>query len=189
MVMASVIVYRTMTCCYCVQARSLLDAKDVPYKVVYIDKEPAQFKKMLESYNGIANSLILEITESMPIKNIEQVSQTLADLGEFGVKIAIDDFGTSYSSLNYLRWLPIHILKVDQSFIRELGTNPNDVSVTRSIINLAHNLNLEIIAEGVETQTQMQILEKLDCHLMQGYLFSKPIPASDCLHIVIPNRS
>ena len=94
-----------------------------------------------------------------------------------GVRIAIDDFGTGYSSLNYLKRFPIHSLKIDRSFVTEVGTNPADAGIVRAIVELAHGLKLNVVAEGVETKDQFQHLQRFGCDDMQGYWVSPPLPA------------
>jgi EAL domain-containing protein (putative c-di-GMP-specific phosphodiesterase class I) len=94
-----------------------------------------------------------------------------------GVRMAIDDFGTGYSSLNYLKQFPVDTLKIDQSFIQNLPGNKDDAQITRTIISMAHNLGLGVIAEGVETKEQLEFLQQVQCEEIQGYYFSKPIPA------------
>lgn len=123
-----------------------------------------------------ASSLILEITEDAIVNNIPLAREVLGKIKKLGVAIALDDFGTGYSSLSLLRDLPIDTLKIDKSFIRALGQNSHDLMITQAIIGLGENLNLAIIAEGVETKQQMQILHDHHCHLQQGYYFSRPIP-------------
>lgn len=122
------------------------------------------------------HDLELELTESSIMKNAESAVRTLTDLKEMGVKIAIDDFGTGYSSLGYLKRLPIDTLKIDQSFVRDLTTDPDDAALVMTIITLGHNLRLKVIAEGVETEEQQRFLYLLRCDEWQGYLFSKPVP-------------
>ncbi len=100
----------------------------------------------------------------------------LQELRDLGIKIAIDDFGTGYSSLAYLSRFPINILKVDREFIKELPFNKDSITICRSIIELAHNLNLTIVAEGVENQDQLEFLESLGVEELQGYHFDKPLP-------------
>jgi EAL domain-containing protein (putative c-di-GMP-specific phosphodiesterase class I) len=100
-------------------------------------------------------------------------------LKDLGVKIAIDDFGTGYSSLGYLKNFPIDALKIDKSFIQDLEKDDDDAAITNTIISLAQNLNLNVIAEGVETKEQVEFLLSKDCSIMQGYYFSKPIDAQE----------
>jgi diguanylate cyclase (GGDEF)-like protein/PAS domain S-box-containing protein len=124
-----------------------------------------------------ARWLQLEITEGVAMQDVESNIAVLRELRQMGVQIAIDDFGTGHSSLSYLSRLPIDVVKIDQSFIQDLTTDPNDAAIARSIIVMAHNLKLRVIAEGVETEEQLAFLKKRRCDEMQGYLFSKPAPA------------
>lgn len=121
--------------------------------------------------------LELELTEGILMRNVEQIADILARLRRLGVKISIDDFGTGYSSLAYLKRFPLDTLKVDRSFVQDITADPDDVSITRAIITLAHNLKLKVVAEGVETEGQFLLLLANHCDEVQGYLFSKPIPA------------
>ena len=122
--------------------------------------------------------IILEVTESAVVENPDEVRRTLERLKELGLKISIDDFGTGYSSLSYLTWLPVDQLKVDMSFVQRLEEG-NDVShIVRAIIEMAHALNLDVVAEGVETPAQLKILRELDCDRVQGYFVSRPLNAS-----------
>jgi len=123
--------------------------------------------------------LELELTESIGIDNADAFISTLLDLRRLGVHIAIDDFGTGYSSLNYLRRLPVSRLKIDRTFVREVHTDPGDAGLARSIIAMAHNLGLAVVAEGVETETQAAFLRRNMCDILQGYLFARPMPARD----------
>ena len=124
-----------------------------------------------------ARWLQLEITEGVAMQDVESNIAVLRELRQTGVQIAIDDFGTGHSSLSYLSRLPIDVVKIDQSFIQDLTTDPNGAAIARSIIVMAHNLKLRVIAEGVETEEQLEFLKKRRCDEMQGYLFSKPAPA------------
>ena len=121
-------------------------------------------------------SLALEITESLLIDDPEHIVATLAALGDVGVRIALDDFGTGYSSLANLGALPIHQLKIDRGFVSGLGERPESEALVSAIINLGHGLDLEIVAEGVETEQQARRLEQLDCDFAQGYFFGRPEP-------------
>lgn len=123
--------------------------------------------------------LELEITESIGLQGADQVINKLNRLKTLGVSIAIDDFGTGYSSLHYLQKLPIDTLKIDKSFIRDMINVTPDISIVHSIIRLAHSLQLDVLAEGVEVVSQLEMLAELKCERLQGYLFSRPIPADE----------
>ncbi len=123
--------------------------------------------------------LELEVTESIFMDDMDGTIQTLKELNELGVELAIDDFGTGYSSLSYLRLFPIDRLKIDQAFIRNALNNADDAAITRTIIALGHALNLQVIAEGVETLEHEEFLIKEGCDEVQGYRYSKPVPAED----------
>ncbi len=139
-----------------------------------------QTVKNIVSESGINPSLLeLEVTESFLMENIEQVEQVIKNLKEFGISTAIDDFGTGYSSLARLKKLSISKLKIDKSFIDDIPNDEDDMVITEMIITLAKQLNLDIVAEGVETQEQVAFLKEKGCHLMQGYLFSEAIPEKD----------
>ena len=123
--------------------------------------------------------LELELTESSLMVNTPETIASLLALREMGLRIAIDDFGTGYSSLAYLSRFPIDKLKIDIAFIREVPHNPQDAAITRTIIELAHSLNLQVIAEGVETDEQLEFLTDNGCDQVQGYLFSRPLPTQE----------
>ncbi|NWC88599.1 EAL domain-containing response regulator [Pseudomonas reactans] len=122
--------------------------------------------------------LEVELTEGSLMENTQHTIFSLQRLHDMGVKISIDDFGTGYSSLAYLRRFPIDTLKIDIAFIREVTSNPQDAAITRTIIELAHSLNLRVVAEGVETQAQLAFLKAAGCDQIQGYLFSRPLPVA-----------
>jgi len=122
-----------------------------------------------------ASALELEITETMALLHAGGPVSTLADLRRRGARVAVDDFGIGYSSLSYLRELPIDTVKLDSSFIRELGRRREDSKIVGAVIQLAHGLGMEVVAEGVEEEEQMVILEMLYCDKMQGFLFSRPL--------------
>lgn len=121
----------------------------------------------------------LEVTEGQVMTRPEEAIKILQEISNLGIRLAVDDFGTGYSSLSYLKRLPIDKLKIDQSFIRDLPDDEEDIAISKAVISLAENLNLKIIAEGVETQEQKEFLVENGCSLIQGYLYSKPIPADE----------
>ncbi|UCE87556.1 MAG: EAL domain-containing protein, partial [Deltaproteobacteria bacterium] len=120
--------------------------------------------------------LELEITESSLVEDVEMTVGTLRELKRLGVHLSIDDFGTGYSALSYLKFLPIDILKIDQSFVRSLTSYPADATITSAIVQMAQGLSLTTVAEGVETVEQLLLLGSFGCNRMQGYLFGKPVP-------------
>ena len=123
--------------------------------------------------------LELELTESILIQNVESVLSSVRALKQLGVKLAIDDFGTGYSSLAYLKQLDIDLLKIDQGFVRDLASDPDDAAIVRAIIQMAHSLNLRTLAEGVETEQIRDQLRAFGCDAAQGYFYSRPVPAPD----------
>ena len=123
--------------------------------------------------------LELELTESILMKEGDSSVHVLNEFKKMGLSVSVDDFGTGYSSLNYLKRLPLDILKIDRSFVEDIEINSDDTTIIKTIIAMAHNLNLKVIAEGVETMEQMDFLIKHGCEEAQGYLFSKPLPADE----------
>ena len=155
--------------------------------LIAVNLSPRQFQQpnLLKTITEIikttrvnSDCLVLEVTESSFMKNSEAAIETLGELKKMGIKIAIDDFGTGYSSLGYLKRLPIDILKIDKSFVCDVTTDADDAALVMAIITLAHNLSLEVVAEGVETEEQLKFLRLLKCDGWQGYLYSKPVTAA-----------
>ncbi len=140
----------------------------------------------LENTNLEPSLLELEITEGVMIHNPEKVTHTLQQMNEQGIRIAIDDFGTGYSSLSYLKRYPIDTLKIDQSFVHDLATDSNDASIVLAIIAMAHSMGLYVIAEGVETEEQLDFLKSHDCDSVQGFLFSHPL-SNNAMHDYLLN--
>ena len=134
-----------------------------------------QIAEALEETGLEAKYLELEITESNAMQNADNTIYTLRELKALGVRISMDDFGTGYSSLNYLKRFPIDTLKLDQSFVREITSNPTDAAIAMAVIAMAHTLNLKVIGEGVEKEDQFEFLQKRGCDYIQGYLFSPPL--------------
>ena len=138
-----------------------------------------QICKILVETRANAKLLKFELTESMVMQNITETIEKMETLKLLGIRFSMDDFGTGYSSLSYLKNLPLSQLKIDQSFVRDLIFNQNDDVIIQTIIGMAHNLKLNVIAEGVETEEQLNCLERLGCLNYQGYLFSKPLPVKE----------
>ncbi len=138
----------------------------------------------LEKHGLAYADLEIEVTESVAMRDPEASIGLLQALRIMGVQLAIDDFGTGYSSLSYLKLLPVHTLKLDQSFVKDVENNPSDASICIATINLAHNLNISVVAEGVETEAQRKFLSEHGCDILQGYLFSKPLPAAKALEFI-----
>ena len=113
------------------------------------------------------------------MSNVERTISRLTELADLGIHASIDDFGTGYSSLNYLKRLPIQKLKIDQSFIKDIATNADDRSIISAVTAMAHSMNIRVLAEGVETEEQMTFLDAAHCDEIQGFLFSRPLPACD----------
>ncbi|HWA12785.1 MAG TPA: PAS domain S-box protein [Burkholderiales bacterium] len=171
----------------CRQNRAWQDAGLAPI-VISVNLSPRQFRArgLLDTVVAIlgesrleARFLELEITESSVMQRPDEVSALLEHLERIGVRLAIDDFGTGYSSLNYLKRFPVHKLKIDQSFVRDISTDKDDAAIVGAIVAMARSLELQVIAEGVESEQQLDFLRKLGCDEFQGYLYSKPIPAAD----------
>ncbi|KQV82395.1 hypothetical protein ASD15_10180 [Massilia sp. Root351] len=133
-------------------------------------------RRALESTGTPARQLVLELTESAVMHDVTSAIRTLNELKEVGVGISLDDFGTGYSSLSHLKRFPIDHLKIDQSFVRDITTSPDDAAICNAVIGLAHNLRVGVVAEGVETDEQMNYLRRRFCDSMQGFLFSKAVP-------------
>jgi diguanylate cyclase (GGDEF)-like protein/PAS domain S-box-containing protein len=158
-----------------------------------VNLSPRQFKhqdviamawRALDESGLDAAWLELEITEGSLMEQPEESAAVLRELKALGIALAIDDFGTGYSSLNYLKRFPIDTLKIDQSFVRDITSDPDDAAIASAVIALAHSMRLTVIAEGVETPEQLEFLRERQCDQMQGYLFSRPVPAADATQLL-----
>ncbi|MBD8706837.1 EAL domain-containing protein [Pseudomonas sp. CFBP 13711] len=168
----------------CAQLR-LLDEQGITGISMAVNISPMHFQRghfvqyvqaTLDKHGLRGEQLELEITESLLLHNAEQAIETLHRLKALGVRIALDDFGTGFSSLSYLKRLPIDKIKIDRSFIREIATDHHDAAITQGIISMAHHLSLIVVAEGVETASQMEFLKGSRCDIFQGYHFARPMP-------------
>ncbi|WP_198781519.1 EAL domain-containing protein [Shewanella putrefaciens] len=142
---------------------------------------------VLAKYNLGKGALELEITESVAMQYPEQNARLLAELRSQGIELAIDDFGTGYSSLSYLKLLPLDRLKLDRSFVKDIESDPNDAAISAATISMSHELGLTVVAEGVENEAQLVLLSSMGCDLVQGYYFSKPLVAEECLCFIERN--
>jgi len=145
------------------------------------DRIVEQVRTLLKQYRFPAKQLILEVTENAMMSHPEKAIDILTQLDTMGVKISVDDFGTGYSSLSYLKRLPVNELKIDKSFVFEMIKDENDAVIVRSTIDLAHNLGLKVVAEGVEDKETWDLLQILRCDTVQGYFLSRPVPAQEFL--------
>ena len=133
-------------------------------------------------------NICFEITETAAISQLNQALEFIANMKALGIKFALDDFGSGYSSLAYLKQLPVNTLKIDQSFVKDITSDPEDAAIASSVISLAHSLRHSVIAEGVETEGQLNVLRRLNCDQIQGYYFSKPLPRDDLTRLLHENR-
>ncbi len=171
----------------CRQARAWQDAGHAPL-VVSVNVSPRQFDdrrlvaKVADALRDAgldACWLELEVTESLIMRDVGQAVDKMRELEAMGIALSIDDFGTGYSSLAALKSFPISRLKIDKSFVRDLAHSADDQAIARAIISLSHQLQMRVIAEGVETAQQRDFLAQYGCDEMQGYLFSKPVPPAE----------
>ncbi len=141
-----------------------------------------------ENAHQAGGRLDLEITESVIMEDVEAINRKLQIIRGLGVEIAVDDFGTGYSSLAYIARLPIHALKIDRSFVAKITVSGESLAIVNSVVSLAHSLELQVIAEGVETKEQTALLRDLGCDQLQGYLFSAPVPPGQVVELLRPRR-
>ncbi len=142
-------------------------------------------KRVLTQTGLEGKSLQLELTESMLMENLKALTTLLWQLKEEGIELSIDDFGTGYSSLSYLHRLPIDNLKIDRSFIKSIGKEKDGRNIVATIINLAHQMEMTTIAEGIESPKQLDRLQFLGCEKVQGYLFSRPVPSDQATALLM----
>lgn len=159
-------------------------AVNISAKQFMTDTFPDRIAELLDKYDLHPKYIELEITEGTLMENMHHTINALKKLRDMGIEISLDDFGTGYSSLSYLKQFPVNQLKIDQSFVRDVTTDPSDASIVASIITLAHNLSLTVVAEGCETIEQLDFLRAYHCEQVQGYLFSRPLPAEEAEKIL-----
>ena len=181
----------------CMQSKAWQDAGFDSLRVaVNLSARQFQQPKLVETVAEVLKQsgldprfLELELTEGSVMKDPDLAIGKLHELKAMGIKISIDDFGTGYSSLSYLKRFPIDTLKIDQSFVSDINTDPDDAAIVAAIITLAHTLKLTVIAEGVETKVQLDHLRRLDCDDAQGFLFCKPLSVEDFTQRLMERRS
>jgi len=156
--------------------------------VLAVNVSAQQFKRhdfvrtvssLVNTHQVNPNHLKMELTESVLLSDVSDVVAKMHLLKAMGVRLSLDDFGTGYSSLSYLKQLPLDQIKIDQSFVMNMTTEPNDAIMVKTIIGLAENFRMEVIAEGVETDDHLTLLKQYGCKLFQGYLFSRPVPIDE----------
>ena len=138
-----------------------------------------EVRAVLERTGADPRRLTLELTESLMVCQMEDVITKMGELKRLGVRFSLDDFGTGYSSLSYLKRMPLEQLKIDQGFVRDILTNPNDAAISKMVIALAESIGLTVLAEGVETTDQRDFLASQGCHAYQGFLYSRPLPLNE----------
>ncbi|HEY6837996.1 MAG TPA: EAL domain-containing protein, partial [Geobacteraceae bacterium] len=171
----------------CSQNKAWQDAGYPPMRIA-VNFSPRQFQKMelaemVEKVlfeTGLAPGwLELEVTENLMLSSEEHTIATLKRLADLGVHISIDDFGTGYSTFNYIKKLPVDTLKIDRSYVSDIDSNRSDAAIATAVIEMAHTLSLNVVAEGVETEGQLKFLEALNCPEVQGFFFHKPLPSDE----------
>lgn len=175
------------------EAMSELSARGYPKLRIAINLSARQFRdpqlismisQIVEDTGVDPTRLEVEITETLLMHDVESAIHTLQRLRDLGISVAIDDFGIGYSSFNYLKTLPIDVLKVDREFIKDIPQHRDDMEITAAIISMAHRLSLKVVAEGIETEVQQRFLQEHECDIGQGYLFSRPVALDDFMHLL-----
>ncbi|HAI30391.1 MAG TPA: GGDEF domain-containing protein, partial [Thalassospira sp.] len=169
------------------------EAQSLPPMPIAVNLSPRQLieghitetiSRILAETATPAARIVLEVTETAMMQEIKKAATILDELRHLGLKIAVDDFGTGYSSLAYLKRLPINSIKIDRSFVRDVTIDTDDAAITRTIIAMGHNLGLKVIAEGVETQEQMNFLRECNCDEVQGFLIATPLPPEEIVQYI-----
>ncbi|MGL5556825.1 MAG: EAL domain-containing protein, partial [Aeromonas veronii] len=153
-----------------------------------IDPEASEWLKVIQHFGLDPADIVIEITESLLMESSDQHRVRIDALREAGCKLAIDDFGTGYSALNYLRTFPVDLVKIDRSFVRHIPFNEQDRMLLDGIINIVHNLGMQVVIEGVETREQLNFLCQKGCAFTQGYLLSRPLAYDDLIDYLALNR-
>ncbi len=149
---------------------------------------PGMIRSVLKESRMEPHLLNIEITENIVMDNVEKAIETMKEISEMGIRISIDDFGTGYSSLNYLKRFPLDVLKIDRTFVKDIPDHPEDMAIAKTILSLAKNLNLQVVAEGVENIAQLEFFGLHGCQEIQGYLFSKPLSVPELTELLKQGR-
>jgi diguanylate cyclase (GGDEF)-like protein len=156
--------------------RPLSVAVNLSPRTLHDPEFPSRVENLLQHYGVAPDRLTLEITEDGVVEDIDRHLPTLRHLFDLGVRLAVDDFGTGYSSLSYLRKLPVHEVKVDRSFVQGMATDPGDLAIVRAVVDISRHFGLTVVAEGVESELTLELLDEIGCDIGQGFLFSRPLP-------------
>jgi diguanylate cyclase (GGDEF)-like protein len=149
---------------------------------------PTRVAALLSTYCLAPQLLEIEVTESSLVNSIEIATRVLSELKRIGIHIALDDFGNGYSSLSYIRTLPIHVIKIDRSFIKDIRNSPQDATIVETIVTMAHKLQMQVVAEGVELQDQLLHLKSINCDQVQGYFLSRPVDAAASGRLILQSK-
>ena len=169
------------------KTKHLVISVNVSSKQMHDEKFPAQVRKTIQKHQINPKNLKLELTESSLLEGIEENATTMSLLKKDGVQLSLDDFGTGYSSLQYLKQLPLDELKIDRSFVKDITSDNQDRSIVKTIITLAESVGMSVLAEGVETEEQLEVLLKNGCQRFQGYLFGSPLPIAKLMETLKSN--
>jgi EAL domain-containing protein (putative c-di-GMP-specific phosphodiesterase class I) len=182
----------------CRQLKRWADHEDLCALTISVNVSARQFRQdgfvalvqdILASSGAHPQLLKLELTESLMVNSVQETVDKMETLHALGVSFSLDDFGTGYSSLSYLQRLPLNQLKIDQSFVRDILVDGKDAAIAQTVVHLAQDLGLSVIAEGVETQAQRDFLERIGCHAFQGYFFGRPVPVEDFEQLLLTEKA
>jgi EAL domain-containing protein (putative c-di-GMP-specific phosphodiesterase class I) len=180
----------------CVQLNIWQQLGNTRHLVLAINVSAKQFRQKsfvdevrstVQNHNINPHLLKVELTESMLVGNVDDTIENMQSLKQIGIQISLDDFGTGYSSLQYLKRLPLDQIKIDQSFVRNIGIDKSDNTIVDTIIRMTTGFDMEVIAEGVETEAQFEFLSHHGCNKFQGYLYSKPVPIEQFQKFILLN--
>jgi EAL domain-containing protein (putative c-di-GMP-specific phosphodiesterase class I) len=149
----------------------------------------SRVREAMRRHDVLSHWVVLEMTETMLLDDPTRALERLRELKAAGIRVAIDDFGTGYSSLSYLRRYPVHMIKIDREFISDLASSKQDQSIVQAMVDLAHGLDHAVLAEGVETAAELDVLRRIGCEMVQGYFLGVPMPSADALVLAVSSRT